>query len=178
MTAPIWVSNSTKHVVRPTSSIRDVISKYNDCSCALACPAGGASGRAWFFLVLFCIKAKKNRKTFQMIFTYFLLLVQKKVTKKSTAPMMYGHWRRPDWNSVLLLTELNNSNHRHLPKNPKDEKTCFVIHCKPDRRYVPFLPSLNLKKLFKRNGTRRLTNNSRAADRSLKNVLAPSFSPI
>jgi len=35
---------------------------YNlfECSCALACPAGGASGRAWIFFVTFF--ASRQRK--------------------------------------------------------------------------------------------------------------------
>jgi hypothetical protein len=94
-------------------------------------------------------------------FMYFLLLVQKKVPKKSTPATIYSRCRpdsyRDDLASVLLLTQLNNSYHRHNP-GPKDEKSCFVIDCKPERRCVPFLPSLNLKYLFKRNGTRRYTN--------------------
>ena len=45
-TAPIGVSNNTTQAVRPISSVNEVIINYKDCSCALACPAGGASGGA------------------------------------------------------------------------------------------------------------------------------------
>jgi len=55
-TAPPWITNSTKQQLQPISSINNAITKYKDCSCALACPAtacpdegGRASGRAWFF---------------------------------------------------------------------------------------------------------------------------------
>jgi len=48
--------------------------------------------------------------------------VQKKVTKKSTPAMIYSHCRCLDLTSVLLLTELNNSNHQHIP-NLKNEKS-------------------------------------------------------
>ena len=88
-------------------------------------PARPAEHRAGLdFFATFCISEgvpgtrQKVDKLFKnkFCFIYFLLLVQKKVTKKSTAPMMYGHWRRLDLASVLLLTELNNSIHRHIPK--------------------------------------------------------------
>jgi hypothetical protein len=48
------------------------------------------------FFGSFCIKTKRTGRLFKLNFPYFLLLVQKKVPKKSTAPMIYGHWRRPD----------------------------------------------------------------------------------
>jgi len=79
--------------LRTISSSTKCIYNLNDCSCALACPAGGASGRAWFFW-FFLHQGKKNRITV-MFWFYFLLLAQKKVTKKSAPPMMYGHWRTP-----------------------------------------------------------------------------------
>jgi hypothetical protein len=45
-TAPPCISNSTKQSLHPINSIKKAIIKYKDCSCAPACPAGGASGRA------------------------------------------------------------------------------------------------------------------------------------
>jgi hypothetical protein len=63
---------------------------------------GGAIGFALIFLVLFGIsegvlgtRQKEQRSSFGMIFIYFLLLVQKKVTKKSTPATIYSRCRTP-----------------------------------------------------------------------------------
>jgi len=48
-TAPFDVSNNTKQALRPANSISVVISNYKDCSCTLACPAGGPPRRMIFF---------------------------------------------------------------------------------------------------------------------------------
>jgi hypothetical protein len=50
------------HGVLPTPSIRDKISNYNDCSCALACPAGGASAGLEFSLLLSLFQDKESKR--------------------------------------------------------------------------------------------------------------------
>ena len=77
--------------------------------------------RRMIFFVLFCIKAKKNRKTFQINLYLLSFACAKEGNKEKHSandPDSYrdSHWRRLDWTSVLLLTELNNSIHRHIPK--------------------------------------------------------------
>ena len=101
-TAPFDVSNSTKQADSNYQFNRECNYNLFECSCALACPAGGASGRAWFFFrnpfgLPICIKAKRTEiyKNKRKTYLFFLLLVQKKVTKKSTPAMIYSHYRTP-----------------------------------------------------------------------------------
>ena len=154
-----------------------------ECSCALACQNQRS---IWFwlefsFVTFLCFKTKKSKEktnnynSIQVLCSFFCLC-KRKNERKAHRQRYTAVAGRPDLTSVLLLTEQNNSYHRHNP-GPGDEKSCFVMHCKPERRCVPFLLSLNSKDLFSRNGTRRLAiKNISGILRSLKNVLAPSFS--
>jgi len=60
----------------------------------LAGKTGGAFGFALIFLVLFASRQKEHKNN-SIDFMYFLLLVQKKVPKKSTPAMIYSHCRTP-----------------------------------------------------------------------------------
>jgi len=58
-TAPSDPSHITKQAFQILSSMAKWIYKCDECSCVLACPAGGASGRAWSFW-FFLHQGKKN----------------------------------------------------------------------------------------------------------------------
>jgi hypothetical protein len=80
-------------------------------------PAVRRGGLALIFLVLFASR-QKEQKSVKINIIFFLLLVQKKERKKSTPAMIpiaigTAIAGRRDYASVLLLTELNNSYHRH-----------------------------------------------------------------
>ena len=138
----------------------------------------------WIFFCFFSLfqdKEKKASKGITFSFCVLSFACAKESTKpacrqagKSTPAMMYSRCRRPDLASVLLLTQLNNTYHQHNPSS-WDENTCFVIHWKPERRCVPFLTSLNLKYLFKRNGTRRYTTPKRQRYTSISDECISAF---
>jgi hypothetical protein len=114
-TAPFEASNSTKRVDRPISSIIKCFYKMSECSCAWAGQTGGAIRLSLIFLVLFASRQKEHNEDSNKL--SLLSFACAKVTKKSTPatiPIAIGTAvaGRPDLTSVLLLIQLNNSNHR------------------------------------------------------------------
>src|SRR6187431_2735743 len=93
-------------------------------------PGRRSIGPGLIFLVLFASRQKEH-KSYSNKFMFFLLLVQKKEPKKSTPAMIYSHCRRPDLASVLLLTQLNNSYHSHIPiLRTKRLASCLIANPK------------------------------------------------
>ena len=133
----------------------------------------------WIFFCFFSLfqdKEKKGNKCcYIFILCTFFCLCKRKCQRKAHR-QRYTAVAGTPWFSFGATVNWAKQFLSSTYPNLKDERACFVIHWKPKRRCVPFLPSLNLKYLFRGNGTRRLINNSSAANRSLKNVLAPSFS--
>ena len=87
-TAPFDVSNSTKQTDSNYQFNQECNYNLFECSCALARPNQRS---IWFGLDLFgsfCIKAKRTESQKTDLFTFFLLLVQKKEPKKSTPAMI------------------------------------------------------------------------------------------
>ena len=62
-TAPPGISNNTKQQLRPINAIQEVITKYHDCACALACQKQ-RSISFWLefsFVSFLCFKTKKRK---------------------------------------------------------------------------------------------------------------------
>jgi hypothetical protein len=114
-TAPPEIANNTacpelvsgKQSLRPFSSIINTIIKYKDCTCALACPAGGPP-RRMIFLVLFASKPvpihreqKEHKRIFCLSKFYILSFacVKERTKEKHTGnhPDTYrnSHCRTP-----------------------------------------------------------------------------------
>jgi len=64
-TAPFGITNITKQELYPIFSLLETNHRSLEYSCALACPAGGASGRAWLFWYFLC-QDKKYRRSVQL----------------------------------------------------------------------------------------------------------------
>ena len=132
-TAPFDVANDTQQDLCPFTSIITFIYKMPESLCALACPAGGASGRAWFFW-FFLHQGKKNIILQQEIKGKELYVLSfacaKERTKpacrqagKSTPAMIYSHCRTP-W---LNFSATVNCTKQFLSSTSTINEICFLI---------------------------------------------------